>query len=325
MIILEERKCLNLKLRSSMKSTEYKLSGQRIAKRLAKDKFLYILLLPSVILTLMFSYFPIGGVKMAFQDYNIYNPSMSQWIGLTNFKKILETPGILTAIWNTLYISLLNLFICFPITVIFALLLNEVQCSWFKRFTQTVSYLPHFLSWISVIGIATAMYSKYGFINDLIVAITGNPERTLFMAEQSFFVPNVILLNIWKGTGWGSIVFLAAITGVDQSLYEAATVDGANRFKQIQHVTFPAILPTIVIMVLWRVGSLLSDNFELIYGLQNTYVNFEVIQTTVYKEGIQAGNYSISTALGFGQGLINFIVLFIVNMFAKKTTGTGLF
>lgn len=294
-------------------------------KRLYADKFLYLLLLPSVVLTIMFSYVPMWGVKMAFQDYNIFNPSASEWVGMANFIELFQTDGITKAIWNTLYMSLVSIAIGFPPSIVFALLLNEIRNPLFKRVTQTISYLPHFLSIISVIGIATALYSKYGPVNTIISAITGTESTTLWMAEQGFVVPNVLIIGIWCSLGWGSIVYLAAITGIDPTLYEAATVDGAGRFRQVIHITLPTILPTIVIMLLWRVGSMLSDNFELMYGLQNPYIDYEVISTLVYKEGIQAGNYSMSTALGLFQGVVNITTLVVINFFAKKLTGTGLF
>lgn len=276
--------------------------------------------MPSLVLVILFNYVPLYGIKIAFQNYNIYDPSKSQWIGFENFRNIFVSAETIKAIFNTFNISVLHLLISFPSSIIFALLLNEVRNSFFKRTAQTLSYLPHFLSWISVIGIATSLYSKAGPINDLIVLITGNEARTLFLAKQEFFIPNVIILNLWKGLGWGSIVYLAAISGVDASLYEAAVLDGAGRLKQTWYVTIPSILPTIIIMLIWRTGTLFSDNFELIYGLQNAYINFEVIQTIIYKQGIAGGNYQMTTAFGIFQGLINFTILYIVNFFSKKTT-----
>jgi len=296
-----------------------------LKKRILKNKMAYVFLLPSIILVLLFCYVPLWGVKLAFLDYNIINPSKSIFVGLKNFLEILTMESCLSAVFNTLTISLLNLLITFPITIIFALLLNELKNGIFKRTIQTVSYLPHFLSWISVVGIATSLLSKFGPVNNLIVMLTGNDDRTLFLAQQGLFVPMNLLINVWKGTGWGSIVFLAAITGVDTTLYEAASLDGAGRLKQVIHVTLPAIIPTIVIMLLWRVGSLFNDNFELIYGMQNPFIDFEVIQTLIYKRGIEGGNYSVATALGLMQGAVNFILLFIVNSLTKKITDVGLF
>lgn len=298
---------------------------KRLKAEVNKNRFIYLLLLPSIILVLVFSYAPLGGIKIAFQDYNIYNPDASEWVGMKNFIQIFRSPDTLKAVWNTLTIGFLNIGICFPLTILFALLLNEITNGVFKRVAQTISYLPHFLSWISIIGIATSLYAKSGIINDLIVFFTGNQERTLFLAQQSFFVPNVLILTLWQSIGWGSIIYLAAISGVDEALYEAAMLDGAGRLRQVWHVTLPGILPTIVIMLIWKCGSLFKDNFELIYGLQNAFVDFETIQTIVYKQGISGGNYQLTTAFGLFQGVVNFIFLFVVNFFAKKTTEVGVF
>lgn len=302
-------------------------SGQsRMWKEMMKNKYIYIMLIPGIILTFIFSYMPMSGLKMAFQDYNIYDPSASTFSGLDNFKAIFELPDAMSAIGNTMLISLLSLVVCFPITIIFALMLNEIKNVYFKKVIQTVSYLPHFLSWISVIGIVATLYSQNGIINDLLSAVFGSGyKRTNLLAIQGFFIPDVIILTTWKTLGWNSIVFLAAVTGIDQSLYEAAMLDGAGKLKQIIHITIPGILPTIMIMLLWRIASLFGDNFELIYGLQNAFVNVEVIGTIIYKNGIAGGDYGIATAFGLMQGLVNFILLVAANWISKKGTDVGIF
>ena len=177
----------------------------------------------------------------------------------------------------------------------------------------------------SVIGIVSTLYAKTGIVNDIIVMLFGEDKRSLIMANQNFFVPNVIILNLWKGIGWGSIVYLAAISGVDASLYEAARIDGAGRFRQTWSITIPTILPTVIIMLIWKCGTLFNDNFELIYGLQNPYIDFDVVQTIVYKRGIAGGDYQVSTAFGLFQGLVNIVILIIVNQIAKKATETSVF
>ena len=291
-----------------------------------RKRFIYCLLLPATVLVIIFSYLPIGGLKMAFQEYNIYNPSASTWTGLENFKEILKMKDGISSIFTTLKISLLSMGICFPLTIVFALMLNEIRNAYFKKVIQTVSYLPHFLSWISVIGIVATLYSSNGIINDVLAAIIGSSyERKNLMALREFFIPDVIILSTWKTLGWNSIVFLAALTGIDQSLYEAAELDGAGKFKQVWHISIPGILPTIVIMFLWRVAALFGDDFELIFGLQNPFVNIETIGTVIYKNGIAGGNYQVSTAFGLMQGLVNITFLLIVNMLSKKVTEVGLF
>lgn len=295
-------------------------------KQLARHKFIYLLLLPATFFVILFSYVPMTGLKMAFQDYNIYVPEASEWIGLQNFRDIFSIKECIDGIKNTFIIGILSLVICYPITIIFALLLNELRNSIFKKVVQTISYLPHFLSWISVIGIVTSIYSQHGIVNDILVAITGGAhERVLYLAEQWFFIPNVIILTLWKTLGWNSVIFLAAMTGIDNSLYEAAEIDGASRFKQVLHITIPGIMPTIMIMLLWRIAALFTDNFELIYGLQNSFVNVEVIGTIIYKNGIAGGNYQMTTAFGLMQGIVNFVFLIGANYLSKKGTDVGIF
>lgn len=291
-----------------------------------KKRFIYCLLMPATVLVIIFSYLPLAGLKMAFQDYNVFNPAASTFVGLKNFKEIFHMKDGISAIFTTLKISLLSTGICFPLTIIFALLLNEIKNTYFKRVIQTVSYLPHFLSWISIIGIVSTLYSSEGIINEMLANIIGETyEKKNLLALQGFFIPDVIILSTWKTIGWNSIVFLAAITGIDQSLYEAATLDGAGKFKQVWHVTIPGIMPTIVIMFLWRVAALFGDDFELIYGLQNPFVNVETIGTVIYKNGIAGGNYQVSTAFGLMQGLVNVTFLLIANTFSKKITEVGIF
>ena len=311
----------NVKAQQKSKFTE-----SALWKQIVRYKFLYLLLLPAVVTSIIFQYGPMPGIRMAFQDYKALNPSASQWVGLKHFISIFQMPETMTAIKNTMTISLLNLVIAYPLTIIFSLLLNELRNAAFKKVVQTISYLPHFLSWISVIGIITSLYAEHGMINDLMVKLTaGGWERESFLAKQAFFIPDVLILSIWKGLGWSSIVFLAAITGIDQGLYEAAMIDGASKLRRVWHITLPGILPTIMIMLLWKMAALFADNFELIFGLQNAYVNVEVIGTYVFKKGIQGGKYDIATAFGLMQGLINFSFLLVSNWISKKLTDVGMF
>lgn len=314
-----------MKIKTSASKMLPGTSLQRYFVEIKKNKFIYLLLIPGIILAAVFFYAPMGGLKIAFQEYNIYRPEMSKWIGLDNFKYILDNEETLKAIANTFYVSIVSLIFTFPAPIIFALLINEIGGKGFKKIAQTVSYLPHFLSWISVIGIVTTLYAKSGMVNNLIAMLFGEDKRSLILANQSFFVPNVVILTLWKTIGWNSVVYLAAISGVDSSLYEAAAIDGAGKFRQTLSVTIPSILPTIIIMLIWRCGSLFTDNFELIYGLQNAYIDFEVVQTIVYKRGIAGGDYQISTAFGLFQGLINIVILCLVNWFAKRTSETSIF
>lgn len=311
---------------ANIKSDFVNIRNDSLWRRIKKDRAFYLLLTPAILIVFVFAYLPIPGILVAFKDYKVLKGFWaSPWVGLENIEKIFVLPNMISAIWNTFWISLLSLVFLFPAPILLALLLNEVRVHLFKRVVQTLLYLPHFLSWISVIGIAYAFYSLYGPLNDLRVALGGEgTERIMFIAEQSMFVPNVILLNLWKEVGWGTIIFLAAIASVDPQLYEAAYIDGANRLQQAWHITLPSIMPTVMILLILQLGNLFNVNFELIYGLQNPFINFEVIQTIVFKFGIQQGSYSMATALGFVQGLIALLLTIAANYSAKKVSGVGI-
>ncbi len=290
-----------------------------------KNIFLYLLVLPAIVLTIYINYMPMAGVSVAFMDYNIFKGFDSPWVGFDNFKELFALPSFGKALTNTLTISCLNLFVVFPLPIIFALLLNEIRCSGYKRVVQTVSYLPHFISWIAVIGIAQSIFSTYGFVNDMRVAVLGeNAERIRFLAKQEFFLPNIIGLSIWKELGWSSIVYLAAISGIDSQIYEAARVDGANRLQQCLYITLPSILPTVVMLFILKIGGLFSDNFDLVIGLQNPYIDFETLSTTTYKQGISAGNYSMATAISLFQGVISMTLVILTNKLSKKVNDVSL-
>jgi len=291
-----------------------------------KNYGLYIMLLPALILTFVFSYLPMPGILVAFKDYNPFKgPFGSPWSGFDNIRRMFFLPGITKAIWNTLSLSIYTLVVSFPAPIIFALLLNEIRISWFKRTVQTISYLPYFLSWISVIGIAINLYSLYGPINDLRVAIGGpGTERILYLADPGFFIPNILILTVWKTLGWDSIIYLASITSIDPQLYEAAIVDGASKLRQTWHITLPGILPTIMILLILRLGGLFNSNFELVYGLQNPFIDYEVISTVVYKMGIQQADFALATAVGFMQGLVALLLTVMANKGSKMVSGMGI-
>ena len=291
-----------------------------------KDRFLYLLLLPMVLSTLIFLYFPMPGLIMSFMDYDVFKGFFgSPWVGFDNIKELIELPAFWQATGNTLLLSFLSLIIIFPMPIIFALLLNELKNKYFKRMVQTVSYLPHFLSWIAVIGISSSLFSNYGIVNDLRMLFGDEEtERVLFLAEQGFFVPHVVILSLWKTLGWNSIIYLSAISGVDDQMYEAAQVDGAGKFRQCISITIPSILPTAVMMFIMNLGTIFKDNFDLIYGLQNAFIDFETISTLIYKNGVTGGNYSMATALGFMQGAIGFLLVAIANAFSKKVNDVAL-
>ena len=301
------------------------MSNQKILLKMYKQRQLYILLLPALIMTFVFAYCPMPGLIMAFEDFSIYKGLFgSDWVGLKNIKMIFSRTEILGSIWNTLSLSLLSLIFNFPAPIILALLINEIKNIGFKKVVQTASYLPHFLSTISVVGIVQLLFSKEGMINDVRMFL-GAQERIGFLGVQEYFVPFILGTSLWQGVGWGTIVHLANLASIDPTLYEAAEVDGAKRLQKLWYITLPHMLPTVVILLIFQMGSLFSSNFELIYGLQNPYIEYEVISTIVYKLGVQSGNYSMSTAIGFVQGLVALLLVVMSNWISKKVSGSGIF
>jgi len=281
------------------------------------------MLAPAVISVAFFSYLPLPGLAVAFMDYDFVTKFKSPWVGFDNIITILQTPMFAKAIFNTLKVSILSLFICFPLPIIFAMLLNEIKVKSFKRTIQTISYLPHFLSWISVVGIVYSFMSKDGTINDILASCFGM-ERQMILSKQGLFLPLIILLDAWKGLGWNSIIYLAALTSIDAQLYEAASIDGAGKFRQLITITIPGILPTAIMLLILRMGTIFASNFELIYGLQNSFIDFEVISTVVYKFGITQGNYSIAAAFGFLEGIVSLALVAMTNYISKKVTQTSI-
>ncbi len=303
-------------------NTHLKKTG--VIEDFKKYKTIYFMLLPTVILVLIFNYMPLPGLIISFMDYDFLLKFKSPWVGFQNFIDIFTLPDFTGAILNTLKISLLNITVVFIVPVIFALLLNEIRNMVFKRIVQTVSYLPYFFSWASVLGIAYSVFSKYGLLNTIISYFSQNADKTMWLAQQNLFVPNVIILTIWKTMGWDTIIYLAAIAGIDPSLYEAAQIDGANKFKQCINITIPSILPTMVLLFILATGRIFGDNFELIYGLQNPFIDYEVISTITYKQGIVSGNYSVAAALSMVQGIVNLFLVMGTNYLSKRLTETSL-
>lgn len=264
------------------------------------------------------------GILIAFQDFSIFNGLLgSKWVGFDNIKRIFSTPMFLDSIWNTLLISMLNILISFPAPIILALLINELKDGVFKRVTQTISYLPHFLSWISVVGLIQLLFGRDGLVNDARMAL-GAGERISFLGEQGLFIWFVIGATLWKEVGWGTVVHLANLSSINTELYEAADVDGAKHLQKLWYITLPHMLPTVMILLIFKMGTIFGSNFELIYGLQNPFIDFDVISTIVYKTGIQNGDYSMSTALGVTQGFVALLLVRLSNRISKKVSGAGL-
>lgn len=278
---------------------------------------------PGIIFVAIFSYIPMYGVIMAFQQYDIFNGILqSPWVGWMNFKMFFQAPEFWNVMRNTLVISLLKLIITFPAPILLALMLNEVGHMGFKRFIQTVSYLPYFLSWVIVSGFVFSLLSvDNGTVNYLLERFNLIHEPVNFLAIPEYFWSILVSVNVWKEVGFGSIVYLAAIAGVDPTLYEAASIDGASRFRQIYLITLPSIAPVIIIFMILAIGNLLSAGFEDILLLATNPVlrpYSDVIDTYVYRVGILNARFSYATAVGLFKAVISVILLVTANKIARK-------
>ncbi len=285
---------------------------------------LQLMVLPALVLILVFSYFPMYGVIIAFQDYNVFKGyGDSPWVGFKHFIDFFQSPELPMVMRNTLVISFLKLAIGFPAPIILAILLNEVRNMFFKRIVQTVSYLPYFLSWVIVANFAIAMLSTdNGSINMLLESMRLTDEPIPFMSIPDYFWTILVTTNVWKEIGFGSIVYLAAISSIDPSLYESAAIDGASRFRMTYLITLPCILPVVMIFSILAIGNLLNAGFEdlLLLGVNPALQDVsDVIDTYVYRMGIRLNRYSFATAVGLFKAVVSVILLTTANYLARKT------
>lgn len=299
---------------------------RNVIKNINRDKYLYLLVLPGVVCLFIFCYLPMYGVIIAFKEYNIFvGISGSEWVGFLQFERLFRSPDFIRTIRNTLLISIYKMIWGFPAPIILALLLNELENKYFKRFTQTVLYLPHFISWVTFAGIITTFLNPTtGVINDIIAYFGG--RKIDFLAEQQLFRSVLVITDIYKGMGWGTIVYLAAISGVDPTLYEAAIVDGAGRFRQIWHITLPSIKSVIVIIFILNLSNILNGGFDQVFMLYNplVYEVGDIIDTYVYRKGMIDSNYSLSSAAGLFKNIVAFILIVTTNFIVKKIGEDGL-
>lgn len=292
-----------------------------------RDKWLYLLLVPGVLYFLIFKYWPMWGVLIAFKDYSPYLGFwQSEWVGFEYFKNFFMNPDFFRLLRNTLMLAALDLIFAFPAPLILALLLNELRHAIYKRCIQTLIYVPHFVSWTIVASITFVFFTvDTGVINKLIERITGG--EISFLSDPEWFRPMIVMQSIWKETGWGTILFLAALASVDQEQYEAAVMDGAGRFRRLWHITLPAIRSTIVVLLILRIGSFLNIGFEQIFLMTNSLNRSvaEIFDTYVYVVGITQGAYSYSTAVGLFKSVVGVTLIFGANYIAKKFDQDGLF
>ncbi len=281
-----------------------------------------------VLWMIIFNFIPMYGVVIAFKDYSIIKPiSDAPWVGFKYFKEFMQDENFWIVMKNTMGISFFKLAIGFPLPIIFALLLNEINSVRYKKIVQTISYLPHFLSWVILGGIMMTWLSDVGIINEILIALHIVKEPINYLAEPKYFWSIAIISDIWKELGWSAIIYLAAIAGVDQELYEAAKIDGAGRIRRITDITLPCIKPTIAILFVLAVSGVLNSNFDQILVLRNSLnaSASDVIDIFVYRMGIQNGRYSYATAFGLLKSVVAFILLFGANKVMKKLTDTSLF
>ena len=288
-------------------------------------KLIYLLLLPCVAYFLVFHYGPMYGIQIAFKDFKLLKGIWaSEWVGFEHFLAMLAAPRFWQVLRNTVVISVLKLLFGFPAPILFAILLNELAHERFKKGIQTISYLPHFISWVVLAGVVYEILSpSLGIVNQVIEAFGGRPHN--FMADSDWFVAIVVISYVWQTFGWGSIIFLAALAGIDPQLYEAAEIDGASRFQRILRITVPALFPVMVIVFLLRVGNLLEVGFDQIFNLQNPtiYDTGDVIETYTYRKGLIQQDWSYAAAVGLFNNAIGLVLLLVVNRFTKVAREFG--
>ena len=297
-----------------------------ITKDINKHKFKYLVILPVIIYFILFHYKPMYGLIIAFKRFKPHLGIWeSQWVGLQHFKSFFSDFYFWRILRNTFSISILSIIFSFPAPVLLALLLNEVKVKWFKKSVQTITYMPHFIAMVVVCSLVRTFTQTDGLVTDFVVMLGG--ERQNLLNFPAFFYPIYIISGIWQNVGWDSIIYLAALSGIDQEQYEAARVDGAGRIRQMIHITLPGIFPTISILLILRMGSLLSVGYEKILLLYQplTYEVADVISTYVYRRGIVDANYSYSTAVGLFNSVINVFFLLLSNKISKKLGQSGLF
>ena len=291
-----------------------------------RKRYLYLMLIPAIFYFLIFNYAPMYGILIAFKDFSFKKGIWgSDWIGLENFRYMFQLDNFYTVFKNSILLSFLRILFTFPIPVLLALLLNDIKSAKYQKAMQTLFYLPHFVSWVVIGGILINFLSPVnGVINVIIQSLGGEP--IFFLAEDKYFKPIVILTSIWKDSGWGTIIYLAAITGISNDLYEAAKIDGANKLKCLKYITLPCIKSTVVIMLILRLGSIMNNGFEQIFILQNSK-NLgvsEVFETYTYRLGLLGGRYSFATTVGLFTSVIGIIFLLASNKIANKMGEEGI-
>lgn len=299
---------------------------ERILSALNRDKFLWLMVLPGLAFYIIFCYGPMYGLVISFENYSPFRGTLGgPWVGFKWFIQFFHSPFFGRLMRNTILLNIYSLFWGFPAPIIFALMLNEIRHRKFKSIMQTISYLPHFISVIVVVGmLSTFLQPDTGLVNLALKAISGNSVN--FMSEPGWFRTLYISSGIWQDLGWSCIIYLAALAGIDPQLYEAATIDGASKMRQIWNITIPCLLPTIIIMLILSLGGMFTVGYEKVIAMYstNTYETADVINSYVYRRGVAGGEYSFGTAVGLFQSVINFALVLIVNKVSSKVSEISL-
>ncbi len=294
---------------------------------------LYLLLIPGLLYALVFKLLPLLGISIAFVDYNMFastNPVKailaSDYVGLENFARVFRKADFLQALQNTFTISFMKILVLFPMPIIFALIIHSLRNRIFKRTVQTIIYIPHFFSWVVVSGIFMSILSSTGIVNKALIGAGLVQEPVLFFMHQSIFRWLLVFTDGWKEVGWSTIVYLAALSGVDQELYEAAVIDGARKFQQLIYITIPSIMSTIILMLVMRVGSVMDAGFGQILVMYNptVYKVSDIIQTYVYRVGLGKMDFSLGTAVGLFNSVVAFVLVLSTNLFSRRMAGRSI-
>lgn len=316
-----------------MNNTVMVKKEQRVRKRksmlksVKRNWLLYVFLLPVLIYVALFCYWPMYGLQIAFQRFRIADGfSGSQWVGLYWIEKFVNGPRFWTILKNTVSLSLYTIFASFPLPIILALILNNVKNARWKKFAQTITYMPHFISTIVLVGMLSLFFSPSSGVVNTLLSFLGGSGETYFMGEAKYFPHMYVWSGVWQSMGWNSIIYLAALSGVDPGLHEAARIDGANKLQRVLHIDIPSIMPTIIIILIMNCGSLIGVGYEKVYLMQNdlNYQVSEVISTYVYKVGLEQQQYSFSTAIGLLNNVVNYVLLIIVNKISDKVSNVSL-
>ncbi|MCD9023568.1 ABC transporter permease [Cohnella silvisoli] len=301
--------------------------GSVLWKSILRHRYLYFMLLPCILFFIIFSYIPMGGLLLAFKEYK-FNKGItgSPWVGLDYFKTFFNSYQSAQLIKNTLIISCMKMFLYLPFPIILALMFNEIRNKWFRNISQSILYLPHFLSWVIVVGLIQRILAPDDGLLNQVISNMGGDGSTFFMMDSKYFYTIMFGSHVWKSIGWDSIIYLAAISGINPDMYEAAKIDGAGKLREIWSITIPSIMPTIVILFILSLGNILSAGFDQIYLLRTPgNMNLaDILDTYIIRTGLQSGQYGYATAVGMLQGLIGLILVVIANRISRRVSETSL-